>query len=70
MAIGSGIIIFGTIIQVTAMVIGQFMAGRFLVGFGVSIITTAAPAYVVEMAHPAWRGAFTGFYNICSHLER
>lgn len=66
MAIGSVIIIFGTLVQATAVGIGQFMAGRFFVGFGVSIITTAAPAYVVEMAHPAWRGAFTGGYNICT----
>jgi MFS family permease len=70
MAIGSAIIIGGTAIQATAQQIGQFMGGRFCVGFGVSIISTAAPAYVVEMAHPAWRGAFTGGYNICTaHLE-
>lgn len=70
MAIGSAIIIGGTAVQATARDIGQFMAGRFCVGFGVSIISTAAPAYVVEMAHPAWRGAFTGGYNICtSHLK-
>jgi MFS family permease len=65
MAIGSMIIITGTAIQATSSEIGQFMGGRFCVGFGVSIISTAAPAYVVEMAHPAWRGAFTGGYNIC-----
>ena len=66
MAIGSAFIIGGTAIQSTARDIGQFMGGRFFVGFGVSIISTAAPAYVVEMAHPAWRGAFTGGYNICT----
>ena len=69
MAIGSVFIIGGTAIQATSREIGQFMAGRFLVGFGVSIISTAAPAYVVEMAHPAWRGAFTGGYNICTPLH-
>jgi MFS family permease len=66
MAIGSVIIICGTAIQATSVVIAQFMVGRFCVGFGVSIIATAAPTYVVEMAHPAWRGAFTGAYNICN----
>jgi MFS family permease len=68
MAIGSAFIIGGTAVQATARHIGQFMGGRFCVGLGVSIISTAAPAYVVEMAHPAWRGAFTGGYNICNYL--
>jgi len=70
MAIGSAFIIGGTAIQATSRELGQFMAGRFFVGFGVSIISTAAPAYVVEMAHPAWRGAFTGGYNICRFPSR
>lgn len=37
MLIGAGIIIVGTIIQGTAHEAGQFMGGRFLLGFGVSI---------------------------------
>jgi MFS family permease len=70
MAIGSAIIIAGTSVQASAINVGMFMAGRFFVGFGVCIIATAAPAYVVEMAHPAWRGAFTGGYNICMSYGR
>ena len=38
---------------------GQFIGGRFLLGFGVNIATTAAPAYVIEMAPPQFRGRIT-----------
>lgn len=40
------------------------MGGRFILGFGVAISATAGPAYVSEMAHPAYRGAMTGLYNV------
>ena len=56
MFVGSCLIIFGTIIEVTAHALGQFMAGRFFVGFGVTIAVTAAPVYLVEMAFPTCGG--------------
>ena len=43
---------------------GQFIAGRFILGFGVSFLLNAAPAYIAEIAPPQWRGRLTGFYNI------
>lgn len=61
------IIILGVIIQGTCIKtenIGQFMGGRFLLGFGVGIIGAAGPTYVVEMSHPAHRGVTTGLYNV------
>lgn len=39
------------------------MGGRFIVGFGVAITSSAGPAYVSELAHPAYRGLMTGVYN-------
>ena len=42
---------------------GQFIAGRFILGFGVSIAASAAPAYIVEVSPPQWRGRLTGLYN-------
>ncbi|KAF7919086.1 uncharacterized protein EAE98_009406 [Botrytis deweyae] len=55
--IGASSIVLGTIVQSTTLhssnVIGQFMGGRFLLGFG----------YVVETSHPAHRGVVTAFYN-------
>lgn len=68
MLIGGSIIILGTIISGTTSLnenLGQFLAGRFFLGFGVSISAAAGPMYVVELAHPAYRGVLTGLYNVC-----
>jgi MFS family permease len=63
MFVGAMVVIIGTCIQATAQGYGQFIAGRFLLGFGVSFCCVSAPCYVSEMAHPKWRGTLTGFYN-------
>uniref|UniRef100_L2GCB1 MFS monosaccharide transporter n=1 Tax=Colletotrichum fructicola (strain Nara gc5) TaxID=1213859 RepID=L2GCB1_COLFN len=63
MFIGSLIVIIGTCIQAPTKTAGQFLAGRFVLGFGVSFVCVSAPTYVSEMAHPAWRGTITGVYN-------
>ena len=49
--------------QATSHHLSAFMAGRFLLGFGVAISVSAGPAYVSEMAHPSYRGVMTGIYN-------
>ncbi|RHZ56252.1 putative MFS lactose permease [Aspergillus thermomutatus] len=64
MALGAFFIIIGTIVQATCTNLGGFMAGRFILGFGVATSATAGPAYVSEMAHPSWRGSLTGLYNV------
>ena len=64
MGLGAGFIIVGTAVQATSTNIGTFMAGRFLLGFGVATSATAGPAYVSEMAHPVFRGTMTGLYNV------
>lgn len=66
MNIGAWIIIIGTIINGTTLYTGsdgQLKAGRFVLGFGVSIVSSAGPIYVVETAHPAWRGIITAYCN-------
>ncbi|KAI2627009.1 general substrate transporter [Hypomontagnella submonticulosa] len=60
---GAVVIIVGMIITATAMTIAQFIVGRFILGFGISVMTVAAPAYAVEISPPHWRGRATGFYN-------
>ncbi|KAF8915262.1 general substrate transporter [Mucidula mucida] len=60
---GSIIIIVGAVVITVAKTQDYLLAGRFVLGFGVSITTTAAPAYVVEMSPPQWRGRLTGLYN-------
>ncbi|KAF6815924.1 MFS lactose [Colletotrichum plurivorum] len=64
MAVGSGFIIVGSIVQATSQTLAAFIGGRFLVGFGVPMCTIAAPTYIVEMAYPTWRGLAGGLYNV------
>ncbi|KAL4914364.1 general substrate transporter [Aspergillus aurantiobrunneus] len=63
MFIGALIIVIGTCVQSPSVNRGMFLAGRFILGFGVSFCSVSAPCYVSEMAHPAWRGTITGLYN-------
>jgi MFS family permease len=63
MHIGSLIVIIFTIVQATSLNLAQFMIGRFMLGFGVAICASAGPTYVIEMAHPSYRGVMTALYN-------
>ncbi|EHA51305.1 lactose permease [Pyricularia oryzae 70-15] len=60
---GGIVIILGMIVISTSHTVAQFVVGRYILGFGISIMTIAAPAYAVEIAPPHWRGRATGFYN-------
>ncbi|BCS29675.1 uncharacterized protein APUU_71245S [Aspergillus puulaauensis] len=68
--VGTGcvLLIMGTIIQGTSRALPQYLAGRFFLGFGCCIANAACPSYVVEMAHPVYRGVITGLYNCCYYL--
>ncbi|KAF3068582.1 Lactose permease [Trichoderma lentiforme] len=63
MLLGAIFIVVGTIVQGVSNSQGQFMGGRFLLGFGVSIAAAAGPMYVVEINHPAYRGRVGAMYN-------
>ena len=66
MFMGASIIVVATVVMGTTTLTGslaQFMLGRFFVGFGVSIVVSAGPIYVVEVCHPAYRGPLTALYN-------
>ncbi|KAE9378678.1 general substrate transporter [Stipitochalara longipes BDJ] len=64
---GCTIIIMGTIVQGTAHHLPQYLAGRFFLGFGGGI-AGAGPAYVVEIAHPVYRGVIAGLFNCCYYV--
>jgi hypothetical protein len=66
-AMGCSIIIMGTIVQGTAHRLPQYLAGRFSLGFGGGI-ARAGPAYVVEIAHPVYRGVIAGLFNYCYYV--
>jgi MFS family permease len=61
--IGCALVLVGTAVQTSAHSMGQFIGGRFILGFGASIASAAGPAYTVELAHPAYRGVLAGMYN-------
>ncbi|KAL5413134.1 hypothetical protein PMIN03_003912 [Paraphaeosphaeria minitans] len=61
--VGCIVVLIGTAIQTTANGQGQFIGGRFVLGLGASIASAVAPAYAVELAHPAFRGIMSGSYN-------
>ncbi|KAF2440854.1 general substrate transporter [Karstenula rhodostoma CBS 690.94] len=61
--VGCIVVLVGTAIQTTANGQGQFIGGRFILGLGASIASAVAPAYAVELAHPAFRGTMAGMYN-------
>ena len=61
--VGMLTVLLGTAVQASANQLGQFMGGRFMLGFGAAIASGAGPAYTVELAHPAYRGVMAGMYN-------
>ncbi|PVH95549.1 general substrate transporter [Periconia macrospinosa] len=63
---GALLICIGTIINGLTMANGsnsQLKGGRFVLGFGVTIVSAAGPIYVVETAHPALRSVITAYCN-------
>ncbi|KAK8186015.1 general substrate transporter [Phyllosticta citribraziliensis] len=65
MAIFSGavVMILGVGLQAASFNLHMFIAGRFLVGFGVAIAHVASPLLIAELVHPQHRATFTTVYN-------
>lgn len=58
--VGCAVVLIGTAIQTSANHMPQFIGGRFCLGFGAALASAAGPAYIVEIAHPAYRGTMAG----------
>ena len=63
MMIGCVIILIGASVITAAQNRGMFLGGRFVLGFGIAISTTAAPTWVTELAPAHWRGRLGAAYN-------
>lgn len=61
---GSIIIIIGSIIQSAAQNYAMFVASRFLVGFGLGIVSVSAPPLLSEVAYPSQRPKLVSFYLV------
>jgi MFS family permease len=61
-AIQSGSVIWciGSAIVCSSMNIGQLVAGRFINGISVGILSAQVPVYVAELAQPSKRGTVVG----------
>ncbi|KAJ7165683.1 general substrate transporter [Mycena crocata] len=68
MFLGGFFILIGSVVSVTAKSRDAFIGGRFVLGFGIAISTTAAPTWVTEIAPPQWRGRLGAMYNSCFFL--
>lgn len=67
---GCAIILVGTAVQSTAHNLGQFMGGRFILGFGAIIAHAASPVYTLELSHPAYRAMTAGMSVISTPFLR
>ncbi|CAH0043352.1 unnamed protein product [Clonostachys solani] len=66
--IGSFIMIIGVIVQCVSTTIAQFIGGRVIVGFGITLALAAAPVLISELAHPRHRVFFGSLYNTSFYL--
>lgn len=61
---GSLVIILGSALQAASTDYNMFVASRFLVGFGLGIVSVAAPPLLSEVAYPSHRGKLVSFYLV------
>lgn len=61
---GSIIIVIGSVIQAASVNYGMFVFSRFLVGFGLGIVSVAAPPLLSEVAYPTHRSKLVSFYLV------
>lgn len=62
--VGSLIMIGGAVLQCESQNFGMFLTSRFILGFGLSFATTAAPSLVTELSHPKDRVTITAICNV------
>ncbi|KAK7447445.1 hypothetical protein VKT23_014154 [Stygiomarasmius scandens] len=65
--LGAFIMCAATAIQTAAQSVGMFIGARFLIGFGLSFATNAAPMLVTEISYPTYRAPLTSTYNSLWH---
>jgi sugar porter (SP) family MFS transporter len=61
-------VILGTCIAAPSKNMSMLLGGRFFLGMGSALCAIAAPTYASELAHPKYRGAMTGLYNVCWYV--
>ncbi|KAJ7128534.1 general substrate transporter [Mycena epipterygia] len=65
--IGALIMVIATAIQTASQSVGMFIGARFLIGFGLTFTSSAAPMLVAELSYPTYRAPLTSAYNSLWH---
>ncbi|KAJ7076584.1 hexose transporter [Mycena belliarum] len=65
--IGALLMVIATAIQTASQSVGMFIGARFLVGFGLTFASSAAPLLVAEISYPKYRAPLTSAYNSLWH---
>ncbi|KZP23824.1 general substrate transporter [Athelia psychrophila] len=60
---GSCFLLCGVVLQGLALSVDMFIGSRVIIGFGVTLLTNAAPLLIAELAYPTQRGKITSMYN-------
>ncbi|KZS90368.1 hypothetical protein SISNIDRAFT_415529 [Sistotremastrum niveocremeum HHB9708] len=61
--VGAFLMIVGASLQSASQSVEMFIGARFLIGFGLTFATSAAPLLVIELAYPTQRGQLSSLYN-------
>ncbi|TBU24694.1 general substrate transporter [Dichomitus squalens] len=61
--LGACIMCVAVAIQTAAQSFGMFIGARFLIGFGLTFASNAAPMLVTELSYPQYRAPLTSMYN-------
>ncbi|VUC34744.1 unnamed protein product [Clonostachys rosea] len=61
---GSILVILGSVLQAAAYNYAMFVASRFVIGFGLGIVSTAAPPLLSEVSYPTHRGKIVSFLMV------
>lgn len=64
MTLACSIAVIGIILQVAAVNIGMFIAGRLLTGWSSGMILPVVPIYIAEVSKPSQRGVVVGFQGM------
>lgn len=68
--LGSVLCAVGTVLQTAAQNSGMFIAGRLIIGFGISFTCCAGPSLINELAHPRMRGTIASMVSFSRFTSR
>jgi MFS family permease len=61
--VGAFIMCGAVVLQTAATSVNMFIGARFVIGFGLTFASNAAPVLITEVAYPPYRVSMTALYN-------